>query len=65
MKQDHESLHAEPNQKVAVMVDLDEVNGRVGLSKLIPGQIQVSPSTLGTNHLILLLLVVKGMLQAD
>jgi hypothetical protein len=60
MKQDHESLHAEPNQKVAVMVDLDELSGKDPLLKLKLGQIQVRPNTLGTSHLTLLLLVLKA-----
>ncbi|KAL0019101.1 hypothetical protein WJX77_004127 [Trebouxia sp. C0004] len=42
--QDHKSLHAEPDQRVAVMVDLDELNGRDALSKLKLGQIQVYSS---------------------
>ncbi len=60
MQQDHESLHAEPDLRVAVMVDLGELNGRVALSKLKRGQILVRPSTSGTSHLILLLLVIKA-----
>ncbi|KAL0023917.1 hypothetical protein WJX79_010920 [Trebouxia sp. C0005] len=42
--QDHESLHAESNQKVAVMVDLDELNGTVALSKLKHGRVLVYAS---------------------
>ncbi|KAA6428906.1 MAG: hypothetical protein FRX49_01016 [Trebouxia sp. A1-2] len=43
-QQDHESLHAESNQKVAVMVDLDELNGTVALSKLKHGRVLVYAS---------------------
>lgn len=61
MQQDHESLHAESNQKVAVMVDLDELNGTVALSKLKHGRVLVRPSSLDTSHLIVA--CHKGMLQ--
>ncbi len=60
MQQDHESLRAGPDLRVAVMVDLGELNGRVASSELKRGQILVRPSTSGTSHLILLLLVIKA-----
>jgi len=60
MQQDHENLHAEPDLRVAVMVNLGELNGRVALSELKRGQILVRPSTSGTRHVNLLLLVIKA-----
>jgi len=60
MQQDHENLHAEPDLRVAVMVNLGELNGRVALSELKRGQILVRPSTSGTRHVVLLLLVIKA-----
>ncbi len=60
MQQHHESLHAGPDLRVAVMVDLGELDGRAGLSKLKRGQILVRPSTSGTRHVVLLLLVIKA-----